>query len=391
MIKRIFLILMLVCSLSYADTVKTYKTYSAGSVVDYPDLNGNRDYILQEVNGDLDNNNAATSRGYRFIEVVTGLPAAGQQGRVIFNKVDNTLNFDTGSTWVTSPGLQLNNTFTGSNTFNGLNTFSNIDINGGTIFIPGITSTGQMYVSNSSLDISAQDQQGRAGEFLVSRGSGQPPTWSAASETQTFTSSGTFVVPSGRKQVWATVVGGGAGGGAGTGGFGAGGGGGGGSAFMAYCDTSTITSVAVTVGLGGAGGAPVGNNGSDGGASSFGGFVTANGGTASTNGGGGSGGGSGGTATITSLGTPGSGATGTAGGAGGMYVGNRAYGGTTKTGGNGGAGAGASNTGGGGGASLLASGGNSASAGNFPGGGGGGGLSGATGGAGANGVVYVFY
>lgn len=108
------------------------------------------------------------------------------------------------------------------------------------------------------------------------------------SNSQKFTSNGTFNVPGGVSQVYITLLGGG-GGGRGNAGAGAGYGGGGGGLLINYPVTVTPGgTVTVTIGAGGAGG--VGNaDGSDGGDTSFGSVVApgGNGGTLSSGTGGG--------------------------------------------------------------------------------------------------------
>ncbi|WP_456489621.1 phage tail protein [Marinobacter nauticus] len=104
---------------------------------------------------------------------------------------------------------------------------------------------------------------------------------SANQTTQIFTSSGTWNKPTGCKKVTVTVVsGGGAGGGAevtGSGEHSVGSGGGGGGCSIKTIDVSSVSSVPVSVGEGGI--ASAGAAGGDGGASSFGAFVSVPGGT----------------------------------------------------------------------------------------------------------------
>ena len=99
MIKKSLLMLLLIPSICYAGTVSRHTTYAVNSQVTSTNLNGNFDNILIEVNSGLDNNNADTAGGYRFLETLGSLPSAGTQGRVAFLTTDNTLNFDTGSAW----------------------------------------------------------------------------------------------------------------------------------------------------------------------------------------------------------------------------------------------------------------------------------------------------
>ena len=197
------------------------------------------------------------------------------------------------------------------------------------------------------------------------------------SAIQSFTSSGTFVVPAGVTRTKVRLIGGGGGGGGNTTQGGGGGGGGGGYAELVVPVTPG-QAISVTVGAGGAGGSnasgtAAGNNGQTGGTSSFGTAVAASGG----NGGGGS--------LVGGQGNSGSGGIGLggtvnmAGGAGnaGFSAGPNGFGGH---------GAGAAGGGGGGAASSGLP-----SAGAAPGGGGAGGggnFSGAPGGAGAVIIEY---
>lgn len=131
-------------------------------------------------------------------------------------------------------------------------------------------------------------------------------------EMQVFTSSDTFVVPTGVNRVRVRVWGGGGGGGAvDSSGTGAGSGGGAGGYAEEWVDVTPAASITVTVGSGGAGGtyspavSPVA-----GGTSSFGAYLSATGGGAGTNvtGGGsatGGAGGSGSGGTLNLSGTPG--------------------------------------------------------------------------------------
>jgi hypothetical protein len=102
--------------------------------------------------------------------------------------------------------------------------------------------------------------------------------------SQTFAASGTWTKPANLKSIRVTVVGagGGSGGGGTTGaaqGSCGGGGGGGESAVAIIPAASLAATVAVTVGVGGAGALAIGGNGAAGGNSSFGGHLVANGGS----------------------------------------------------------------------------------------------------------------
>jgi hypothetical protein len=101
---------------------------------------------------------------------------------------------------------------------------------------------------------------------------------------QIFTSSGTFTVPSGVTSVLVTLIGGGGGGSKGRGTDAPGSGGGSGGVY--YRTPVTVTSgssISVTIGAGGAGGAGTTYNGSAGGTSSFGTYLSATGGAGGVN------------------------------------------------------------------------------------------------------------
>ncbi len=97
----IFIFLFLVSTANATDvTIPT--VYQTNGSVTSVNLNGNFTAIAQKINGGLDNDNADTTSGYRFYEVKSSLPSAGSQGRTVFLTTNNSLNFDTGSTWVTA-------------------------------------------------------------------------------------------------------------------------------------------------------------------------------------------------------------------------------------------------------------------------------------------------
>ena len=141
--------------------------------------------------------------------------------------------------------------------------------------------------------IAPENGPGANGEILTSNGTNQAPSWKTApsggsggclNKIQIFTTSGTWIRPTGVDVVYVTIVGGGGGGGGGvagqssttsTGARRGGGGGGGGQSFFNY-PVAVTGDVSVTVGAkgtGGAGGIPSagnGSNGTDGGDTSFG-------------------------------------------------------------------------------------------------------------------------
>src|SRR3990167_8219649 len=96
--------LLLIFSLIFPNFVlagiaQPFYTYGSSSDVTSDNLNGNFNRLINILN-DLDNDNAATDRGFRFIEIVGALPVAGNQGRTVFVTSNNTLYFDTGAQFI---------------------------------------------------------------------------------------------------------------------------------------------------------------------------------------------------------------------------------------------------------------------------------------------------
>ena len=86
---------------SSADTVYRYFDYGEDSEVNANNLNGNFNNIITVINGALTNVN--TKSGYSFFEVLSSLPVAGTQGRIVYNTTEDTINADNGTAWVTAP------------------------------------------------------------------------------------------------------------------------------------------------------------------------------------------------------------------------------------------------------------------------------------------------
>lgn len=130
--------------------------------------------------------------------------------------------------------------------------------------------SGNVPVSNGTLNINLNADL-LDGKHLSEIGGGM--------KYQIFTSSGTFIVPSGVTQVLVTLIGGGGGGSKGGGAHSSGAGGGGGGVY--YRAPVTVTpgsSIPVTIGSGGAGGTSSHIDGYAGGTSSFGSYLSATGG-----------------------------------------------------------------------------------------------------------------
>jgi hypothetical protein len=98
---------------------------------------------------------------------------------------------------------------------------------------------------------------GTAGQVLTSNGSGSAPSWQTVGgsklQSQTFTSSGTFTVPTGITSVWVTMTGGGGSGGAGISFDGGPSGAAGAFTIKRAVSVTAGASITVTIGGGGAG------------------------------------------------------------------------------------------------------------------------------------------
>lgn len=292
MIKKILLTIIFVLNIlniANATLIEKYFDYEVNSSLTYLNLNGNIDNIINIVNGNLDNTNIRS--GFKLFEVLGTTPAAGQQGRIIYNTTDNSLNFDTGSIWNKSPiytgtAVQGDILYYGSGTSYALltaGTKGQALTTGGASANPtyeGMTTQGDVEYHNGTNR--TRLAAGTSGYLFKTQGSGANPTWTAPvglfTNMQVFTSTNTWTRPTGVNTVWVKVWGAG-GGGRGSGSAESGGGGGSG----AYAEgIVTVTgNVTVTVGSGGAGGA-VSTNGSAGGQSSFGTDVVAGGGGGGT-------------------------------------------------------------------------------------------------------------
>lgn len=186
--KILLFILLLIATNSYA-TVNVPTTYSTNGQVTATNLNGNFDYLEGVLNNGLDNTNANTTLGYRFFETKSTLPTAGSQGRVIFLTTDNTLNFDTGSTF--NKSVSVNSPANGDILYynSGWNTLAKGTDGKILKLASGIPSWGLP----SDLSITSQAQgdvlyyngtnwdrlaAGTSGQVLKTQGSSANPVWS---------------------------------------------------------------------------------------------------------------------------------------------------------------------------------------------------------------------
>lgn len=95
----VLLLIFFIPSMSYATQINYGTIWQQNGQVTSANLNGNFANVSSVVNGKLDNTNADTTDGYRFYQTVTMLPSPGNQGSVYFLTTDNSLNFDTGSSF----------------------------------------------------------------------------------------------------------------------------------------------------------------------------------------------------------------------------------------------------------------------------------------------------
>lgn len=210
-----YLLILLLCTNAYAGQI-SMPQYGETSKVDangvQAGLNTRFNLTTNVINGGLDNNNANVDDGFRFIEILPSLPAPGNQGRVVFDTSNNTLNFDTGSEFVQTivitgtPATNDLNYFGGSNwallniDTNKSRYLSNqgtsntpdwqkVDLRTG-VDIQGMTAQDLFFASNGT--VIARLGIGSKGKFLRSSASDENVKWSSIQrqyeliDTQTF-------------------------------------------------------------------------------------------------------------------------------------------------------------------------------------------------------------
>ncbi len=290
--------------------------------------------------------------------------ASPATGLLIYNATSNEYNLYNGTSWGAvgvgwaASSTDIYNTNSGNVGIGTTNPLNKLDVSGAAAIG---TYAGVNTGPSNGLIVSGNVGIGTASPTVTA---GTPPG------SQTFTSSGTFTVPTGVTSVKVTLAGGGAGGGGGqrraasSPGCGCGGGGGGGGGGGQYLQDQVVSvtpgqNITVTVGSGGAGGTGGGSadqiapSGSAGESSSFGSLVTAaggsggNGANSTTGGAGGGAGGAGGTAGSSGGSGPGGsgGAGGNSQGTGGAGVGGDTLGNAGGNYGGGGSGGGGGSTG----------------------------------------------
>lgn len=145
--KRLIVLFLLIASTASAATITVPTVWVDGDSVTAVKLNNINSTFANVINGGLDNTNANTASGYFFFKRVGSLPAAGTQGAVYFQTSDNTLNLDTGSSFVAAA------------------TIGGSHAKGDVIIYDGSAFTGLA--------------AGTSGYFLKTLGAGSNPVWAA--------------------------------------------------------------------------------------------------------------------------------------------------------------------------------------------------------------------
>lgn len=94
------IIACLITTPSFATIWSPFHVYSSNDTVTNTNLNGNYNSLGNIINGGIDNSNINTLLGYRLPQTVGSLPSFGNQGAIYFLTSGNTLNIDTGSSFI---------------------------------------------------------------------------------------------------------------------------------------------------------------------------------------------------------------------------------------------------------------------------------------------------
>ncbi len=163
--RKYLITLFLLCFIGNANAgiVDPFEVYGVNSEVSNLNLNGNFNNIRNWANGDIDNTNSKT--GFNFIEVLSVLPVAGDEGRTVFNTTNDTLNFDNGTSFVQAI------------------TATTVPVQGNIVYFDG--------TSWVNLDV------GTSGEFLQTKGASADPIYSKVDLADTAEITGILPVGSG--------------------------------------------------------------------------------------------------------------------------------------------------------------------------------------------------
>lgn len=207
------LLLMLLLSLlsinSYATQVVVPVSWNNGDAVTAAKLNSINNAFANVINGGLDNTNMAS--GYKLFQVVSALPSPGNQGNVVFNTSDNSLNLDNGSAWLTTitpSGVvatgQLPYYNSGWKLLNPGAQYYAL-VSNGTSSLPSYQQISLVNGVTGNLPIGNLNSGANASSSTFWRGDG---FWTVIPHgIQVFNASGTFVAPDGVTQILISQIG----------------------------------------------------------------------------------------------------------------------------------------------------------------------------------------